>query len=578
MGLKNEKQTPFKRLIFFARPYKFWFALRITGAIVSAAVDIALALIVVKLVDLSLDGKRYELLNTIYMMTVVIGVGIGFSAINRYASGRISAFAGRDIKREITRYIGGLPVSHMETRHTGDILSMLTNDVSIIQGFLEEGLPGFVFQPLRFLGAFTYMFLINWKLLLFSIIVIPATMLLATVISRPINRFVGELQHYLGKMNSIAQDILGGIYILKAFNLKEVLFKKYKFSVKEALDRSLSVEKRISMLSSVNIIMQIMPFVLCILYGGYLTVQGQLSPGVLLAFIQMMNYLVEPVEAIPNLISSYKGCLGAAEHLFEILEQEPERTDGSVLDVVSGQYPIEFTNAAFSYDGQVNILNGLDFRMEEGKIYALVGSSGCGKSTLIKLICGFYNLKEGCLKFYGHGIEEWELFAVRSRIAVVSQDTYLFPVTIAENIAYGRPGACLKDVVASAKKANAHDFIMELPEGYATLVGERGVKLSGGQKQRIAIARAILKNAPILLLDEPTSALDMQSEALVSEALERFMANRTVLIVAHRLSTIKNADEILVLGDGRIMERGTHEQLIELGGLYNQLYMKQGAA
>jgi len=571
----NKKQTSFGRLMSLTRPYGFWLMLRVAGAVFSAAIDIALAYMVVQMVNLSIEGDKSGLLNIIYPVAALIGGGILLSFINRYASGLIGVFAGRDIKKDITDFMGKLPVSHMETRHTGDILSLLTNDVSIIQGFLEEGLPGLIFQPLRFLGAFAFMMFVNWKLLLFSIIIIPAAMLLVNIISRPVTKFMEELQQLLGRMNSIAQDIIGGIYILKSFNLRDILFGKYKAVVDEALNRSLAVEKRMSLLGPVNVVIQIIPFVLCILYGGYLTVNGQISPGVLLAFIQMMNYLVEPLEYVPALLSSYKAAVGAANHLFEILDQQPERTDGEAYKTEPLEYPIEITNASFSYNGEKKILDCLNLKIREGEITAIAGTSGCGKSTIIKLICGFYQLQSGNIMLYRHSLDKWNLDAARGQIAVVSQDTYLYPATIAENIAYGKPGATLREVVASAKAANAHDFIMELPEGYATQVGERGTRLSGGQRQRISIARAVMKDAPILLLDEPTSALDMQSEALVGEALERFMRNRTVIIIAHRLSALKDASRVLVLDAGKIAEAGTHRELMEKDGLYRQLYIKQ---
>jgi len=245
--------------------------------------------------------------------------------------------------------------------------------------------------------------------------------------------------------------------------------------------------------------------------------------------------------------------------------------------VVSDQNtsPIEFKDLSFSYDGETNILNQLSFKMTAGKVVALVGASGSGKSTILKLVSGFYEPSTGHIQLYGQDLATSDLAAARQLMSLVSQDTYLFPTTIAENIAYGRPGATIDDIVAAAQQANAHDFIMDFPDAYNTNVGERAVKLSGGQRQRLALARAILKDAPILLLDEPTSALDTQSEALVQQALERFMSNRTVLVVAHRLSTIQNADEILVIDQGSVQERGTHEQLMKTESLYKNLYLRQ---
>lgn len=572
---KNSSWVSFKRIMSFARPGGFWVAIRILGAAAGSAIDIYLAYIVVSAVGLSLAGRRTELVNTIYTLAAVIAAGVFFSFLNRYSSGRISTYCGRDIRRELARCMEKLPVSCVENQHTGELVSRLTSDIALVQGFLHEDLPNLIFQPLRFIGTFAFLFAVNWKLLLFSVVAIPAAMILAGIISNPMSRYAEELQKYLSRMNSMVQDVIGGIFIVKSFNLQDVLFKKYASVVNKALDKSLAAEKRISLMTPVDVLTQIMPFVLCIAYGGYLSVKGDMAPEGLLAFIQLLNYLVEPAGVMPGLISNTRSTLGAANHMFEILDMEAEREGGLDFGTDPHVPPVEFVNAAFSYNGQSDIISGLNLEIGTGRKLALVGSSGSGKSTLLKLICGFYSLTDGHLKLFGHELDEWDLRSARNKISVVTQDTFLFPTTIAENIAYGRPGAPVEEVIRAAKAANAHDFIMQLPKGYNTLAGERGARLSGGQKQRIAIARAILKDAPVLLLDEATSALDTHSEALVREALERFMEGRTVLIVAHRLSTIRNADEILVLDQGRIAERGTHEQLMEKSGLYKQLYLKQ---
>jgi ABC-type multidrug transport system fused ATPase/permease subunit len=274
-------------------------------------------------------------------------------------------------------------------------------------------------------------------------------------------------------------------------------------------------------------------------------------------------------------IAQYRGNLGTAEHLLEILDKKVERIDGEAYCIDEFASAVEFYKVDFSYDGDTKLFENLSFTIEHGKITALVGPSGVGKSTIFKLLCGFYEHQEGNIKLYGKSLKRWKLSAARSLTSIVSQDTYLFPGTIIENIAYGCPSASVDEIVAAARAANAHDFIMEFPEGYNTTTGERGAKLSGGQRQRISIARAILKNAPILLLDEATSALDMESERQVQEALDIFMKGRTVFIIAHRLSTVKNADEILVLNQGQIVERGKHEQLLEKEGMYKKLYFKK---
>lgn len=275
-----------------------------------------------------------------------------------------------------------------------------------------------------------------------------------------------------------------------------------------------------------------------------------------------------------NLIFIRKGS-ASVKRLQEIFDLPLERKDGSAYNHDNAEKAIEFSNVRFCYEPSKIILDNLSFAVYKGEIVALVGPSGCGKSTVINLICNFYEINSGLIKIFDKNVRDWKLADLRKNISLVSQDTYLFPGTIEDNIRYGKPDASIDEVINAAKIANAHEFIMAMPDKYKTVVGENGVRLSGGERQRIAIARAVLKNSPILLLDEPTSSLDTQSEALVQEALERIVAGRTVLVVAHRFSTITQADRILVLNDGRIVEAGTHEQLMGLKGLYYQLYIRQ---
>jgi ABC-type multidrug transport system fused ATPase/permease subunit len=309
--------------------------------------------------------------------------------------------------------------------------------------------------------------------------------------------------------------------------------------------------------------------------GGYLALTGRVTPGGLFAFMYLLHFLIEPLSSGPDLIAALRAATGTAGRIVEVMHRPVERADGQVFEADPAKPAIRYEDVSFGYGEQTHVLDGVSFSISHHKMVALVGHSGSGKSTVLKLLCGFYEPRAGGVELYGRGLGEWNLESLRRQLALVAQDTYLFPASIAENISYGRPGATMGEIIEAAKMANAHRFILELPDGYSTLVGERGNRLSGGERQRIGIARAILKDAPILLLDEPTSALDTQSESLIQEALERFMQGRTVLVIAHRLSTIKHADEIFVLDGGRVAERGTHEDLIGQGGVYRQLYLKQ---
>jgi ABC-type multidrug transport system fused ATPase/permease subunit len=319
----------------------------------------------------------------------------------------------------------------------------------------------------------------------------------------------------------------------------------------------------------------VLPFLITFGFGGWLATTGRLTFGNLFAFVNMLNFVANPLSSLPPTFNRIAGATGAAQRVYALLDQPPERSDG-------GRFPADgadptvlcLDRVGFAYDDEP-VLQEVSFTVARGQTVAIVGSSGGGKSTLLKLLLGFYPAQRGQLYLFGRELARWSLSAAREQMAFVAQDTYLFPVSMADNIGCGRPGASRREIERAARMANIHQYISSLPEGYDTLVGERGVRLSGGQRQRLSLARAILKDAPILLLDEPTSALDTESEALVQDALERFMSDRTTLVIAHRLSTIRDADRVLVLEDGRIVEQGTHDELMSRQGRYHELYLGQ---
>ncbi|QGQ94219.1 ABC transporter ATP-binding protein [Paenibacillus psychroresistens] len=564
-----------RRVLPFLRPYRFWVIVKLLCTILNAANDIFLVYVINILVNSSLSGDKEELSKSIQYMIIFIVIGIIMNFLDTYSSGRYSAYAARDMKDKFSSQIDHLPISYMETHHSGDLVSRMTNGITTIENFVKDDLMGIVFEIVRVSVSIIVMFFLSWKLLLFCIAILPLMAILTTRISRPLNEYSSRLQMSLAKSNSAVQDAISGIYMIKSYNLIQVMYGKFKSVLEQMLADSLLVEKRKSVMGSVSVFVETVPFLLFFLFGGYMVIQGDFTAGGLVAFAQLLTYLVGGMGSLPNKISNYSITAGVAGHLFELMDEKTERRGGKTPEISPSAPALEFINVSCSYDGLNRVLKDVSFTLPQGKTLALVGSSGSGKSTVFKLISGFYESQNGCIKLFDEALSEWELSAARSLISLVSQETFLFSGSIAENITCGKTEFNMKDVVRAAKMANIHDYIQSLPEGYQTLVGERGVKLSGGQRQRVSIARAILKDAPILLLDEPTSALDTESEMLIQEAIHHIMLDKTVLVVAHRLSTIIEADEVIVLDEGRIVESGTHKELLDKAGTYKRLYDKQ---
>lgn len=392
-----------KRLLSFLKPYRFWVFVRIVSTVAKAAIDILVAYFLLLLVNSAVAGNRQELMKSIYFMLAFVAAGIIVYFAETYSSGRFSAKAARDIKENLADHIGKLPVSYMETTHSGDLTSKLANDVISIENYLKSGLPSILFHVFRFAASFIYMLFLNWRLLLFSMAVISAAILLSLLISRPLGKYFEKMYQSLARVNVVAQDCMWGIHIIKAFNLDAILFEKYKAAVDRTLADTLLIEKRNAMLSPITVIIQMVPTVLCFLYGGFLVVTGKFSCGSLVASTQMLLYLSQAASSIPGLISQYKGNLGVASHLFELMDQSTERTDGKHYAIDLTVPAIEFTDASFTYNGKKPILEHFSFKLSHGRTAAIVGPSGSGKTTIFKLLCGFYVPQGNCIKLYGKG-------------------------------------------------------------------------------------------------------------------------------------------------------------------------------
>ncbi len=575
--LKSNSKKIFSKIFTYVGQYKRIIISYMILSFLGSLINLKFADLINISIDAAIKREKDILYHNIMLVSIIVLAGIIITYISTYLYRVFQTNIMKDIRNDAVRHLQGLPISFIEDNHTGDLISRFTGDLNSVQSFIGEELFQIAVKLISLLLSSAYLISINWKLYVISTIIIPPVLFLSTKITKPMSEYFKDASKEVGKANATAQDSYGGIFIVKAFNLEKVIYAKYSAFIHQCLQFQVKGIHRLKFLPIFNIILWSSPFTTCLIYGSYLAINKEITPGQLPAFVYLLNNIVWPLSAIPRVVGNFHSALGKAERLFEIMEKPIERTDGNSFSLSDHDMAVQFKNVSFSYSTDTSklILNSLNFSLKKGSKTALVGASGCGKSTVLKLISGFYEQYDGTIEFFGHSHKDWNLEAIRNKICLVSQDSYLFPESIFDNIAAGRPNSTSEEVIAAAKAANAHEFIMELANGYDTLVGERGIKLSGGQRQRIALARAILKDAPVILLDEPTSALDTINETLFQNAMSSLMENKTVLIVTHRLSTIKDVDEILVIENGKLVEKGTHKKLIAVNSLYSRLYTSQ---
>lgn len=574
-----------RRLLQLAGRQKAWLYLALAIDLLQVAQVLASNHVLRLFFDAVLRGDQPSFVATLLWSIGLVAINVPLSFFRLRSIGLFSERSLYEIRQKIAGRLSRLPVSYLEERHSGDFLSVINADLARLKRLTGSDLLNLIGQASRGIGALVYILLVSWQLTLVSLVATPLIFMLLARLTGPVTRRTQEMQEKIGDLNSLAQDGLSGLPITKSFNLVKVMDNRFKSLNRLVALKGMSIARLRSAIDILSLVVGFSPFLIAFGYGGYLTISGVMTFGGIFAFINLLNYVVNPLGEIPRLVANIGEALGAAQRIFQALDHEPERDSGTIAAPSSsalqaspggGAEPvIRFEDLTFAYVTGSPVLHRVSFSVQAGEKIAIVGPSGSGKSTLLKLLLGYYPIEDGQISLFGEDLNRWQLPAARQQMAFVAQDTYLFPVSIAENIACGRLGASQAEIEGAAIAANIHDFILTLPGGYSSLVGERGARLSGGQKQRLALARAILKDAPILLLDEPTSALDTESEALVQEALDRFMARRTSVVIAHRLSTIKNADRVLVLDEGKIVEQGTHDELLLRGGLYQELYQKQ---
>jgi subfamily B ATP-binding cassette protein MsbA len=566
------------RLAAYLWPYRF----RLIGAIVCSALVAGLTGAYAWLARPVLDGifiaKDQSLLVLLPLALLAVAVlKAGFSYGQSYLMNYVGMRVVTDVRQELFLQLMRLPVGFHDANSSGRLLSRMINDVSLMANGLANVLRDFVQQGLTCTVMLGVIFYQNWKLAAASVVVVPLSAVTMIRMGQRLRKLAMRGQEKTGDMSATLQEALAGIRIVKAFGREETQCERFRDDSDALANATIKANQVASLASSHLEVIGVLGVAAIIWYGGFLVIHGDMTPGAFFSFLAAMFLAYAPIRRLSGANNTIQQALAAAERVFAVLDLRHEQAqDEGLEDLPRIANAIEFRGVSFRYpESEQPALQDIHLSIRAGEVVALVGSSGSGKTTLASLVPRFYDPTEGEILIDGRDIRRCTRRSLRAQIGIVSQDTALFDQSVRDNITFGRAGAKEQEIVAAATAAYAHDFITRLPRGYDSLIGEDGVKLSGGERQRLAVARAILRDPPILILDEATSALDSESERVVQLAMANLMKNRTTLVIAHRLSTIQNADRIVVLDRGRIVEAGTHSDLLSRGGHYWRLHSLQ---
>ncbi len=564
----------YMRLLAYIKPYTRRLAMAVICIIMAAGANLYLPWIIKDMIDDVLMSKDMLMLNLIAAGILIVMFTRG---VFYYGQSYLVSYVGQrviiDVRSVLFRKFQRMPLSYYDKQQTGTVMSYITNDVAVMQSAIVDNLIELVTEGSILIGSLAMMIYLDWKLSLLTLMTIPLVGFAMKIFGRKLKRSSTVIQERAAEITSLLQESISAIRVVKSFVRETYEIRRFEEQNWRNFQAAMKNVKLTSLLTPTVEFLAAIAVTFIVWFGGYEVVNEVITAGELVAFLTYAVNLANPVKRLSRVYAAIQKAMAAAERVFSIMDLDEVITDkpgAKELPPIKGQ--VEFKDITFSYKEGQPALQHISLKAEPGQMIALVGPSGSGKSTIANLIPRFYDVDSGTITIDGQDIRDVTSDSLREQIGLVPQETMLFSTTVMENIRYGRLEATDEEVIEAARAANAEEFIKELPEGYDTKLGERGLNLSGGQRQRLAIARAILKNPRVLILDEATSALDTESEKIVQDALDKLMVGRTSFVIAHRLSTIFNADQIFVVENGHLREHGTHEELLALGGLYSNLY------